>query len=98
MEIPARERKRKRTAAALTADEARAAAAAEGLELATSSNRVGFKGVNLNHVRFLRLNHGRYIARVRENGEKHYLGTFATAEEASLCYQRMRKRMRFEKR
>ena len=92
MEIPARERKRKRKAAALTADEARAAAAAEGLELAPSSrNPGGFKGV--------RLDHGRYQARgPRERGEVPYLGSFATAEEAALCYQRMRKRMRLEER
>ena len=91
LEIPARERKRKRKAAALTADEARAAAAAEGLELAPSSrNPGGFKGV--------RLDHGRYQARGGEKGEVLYLGSFATAEEAALCYQRMRKRMRLEER
>ena len=82
LEIPARERKRKRKAAALTADEARAAAAAEGLELAPSSNRVGFKGV--------RLDHGRYQARGGEKGEMLYLGSFATAEEAAWCYERWR--------
>ena len=92
LEIPARERKRKRTAAALTADEARAAAAAEGLELAPSSrNPGGFKGVGLDH--------GRYQARgPREKGEVPFLGSFATAEGAALCYQRMRKRMRLEER
>ena len=57
---------------------------------ASSSNRVGFKGVHLDH--------GRYQARGGEKGEVLYLGSFATAEEAALCYQRMRKRMRLEKR
>jgi len=65
----------------LTADEARAAAAAEGLELVPSSkNQTGFKGVTLAR--------GRYNVDVYENGKMHRLGCFATPEEAALCYAR----------
>ena len=64
----------------LTADEARAAAAAEGLELVPSpSNETGFKGVNKNHS-------GKFVARFKEKGKHLHLGTFATSEEAALCY------------
>jgi hypothetical protein len=74
-------RKRKKTAAALTADEARAAAVAEGLELVPSSNETGYMGV--------RRQHGRYHSRgSREEGKVPYLGSFATAEEAALSFQR----------
>ena len=60
---------------------AAAAAAAEGLELVPSSSyKTGFKGVIKQH--------GKYRGEVRENGKKHYLGTFATPEEAALCYAR----------
>ena len=77
-------RKRKKTAAALTADEARAVAVAEGLELVPSSNETGYMGV--------RRQHGRYHSRgSREEGTMHYLGSFATAEEAALSYQRNKK-------
>ena len=72
----------------LTADEARAAAAAvraaaaaEGLELVPSfSNETGFKGA---HKRG-----GKYEACIREDGKQRYLGRFATPEEAALCYAR----------
>ena len=65
----------------LTADEARAAAAAEGLELVpSSSSETGFRGV---HKRG-----GKYEAYIRENGKQHYLGIFATPEEAALSYAR----------
>jgi hypothetical protein len=68
----------------LTADEARAAAAAEGLELVPSSSRysgqTGFKGVIKNG--------GRYAVTICKNGKPRYLGTFATPEEAALCYAR----------
>jgi hypothetical protein len=78
-------RKRKKTAAALTADEARAAAVAEGLELVPSSNATGYRGV--------RRQHGKYHSRgwTREEGKVPYLGSFATAEEAALSYQRNKK-------
>jgi hypothetical protein len=65
----------------LSADEARVAAAAEGLELLpSSSNETGFRGV--------RKNGGKYQVEIRENGKPRYLGSFATPEEAALCYAR----------
>ena len=60
---------------------ARAAAAAEGLELVPSStNETGFKGV--------RKHYGKFIADVQTNGNRRRLGSFATAEEAALCRAR----------
>jgi len=65
----------------LTADQARAAAAAEGLELVPSqSGETGYRGVYKNG--------GGFEAKVRENGTVRYLGTFQTAIEAALCYAR----------
>jgi hypothetical protein len=68
----------------LTADEARAAAVAEGLELVPSSSRysgqTGFKGV--------RKQGGKFEARIYKNGRMRQLGSFATLEEAALCYAR----------
>jgi hypothetical protein len=65
----------------LTADEARAAAAAEGLELVPSAGcETGFKCVSKHG--------GKYQAKVQENGKWRHLGYFATAEEAALCYAR----------
>ena len=65
----------------LTADEARAAAAAEGLELVpSSSNETGFRSV-VKHG-------GKYQAQIKENGKTRHLGSFATPEEAALCYAR----------
>jgi hypothetical protein len=67
----------------LTADEARAAAAAEGLELVPSaSGQTGFRGVTQPRVS------GRYVVMIYENGKPRYIGTFATPEEAALCYAR----------
>ena len=63
------------------ADEARATAAAEGLELVPSpSSKTGFKGV----CRLRR----RFVAKISENGTIRFLGLFATPEEAALCYAR----------
>ena len=60
---------------------ARKAAAAEGLELMTSSSsQTGFKGVFKNH--------SKYKAEIREHGKKRHLGNFSTPEEAALCYAR----------
>ena len=75
----------------LTADEARAAAAAvraaaaaEGLELVpSSSNQTGFRGVCKNHGY-----HGKYKAELKRSGKRYYLGMFATPEEAALRYAR----------
>ena len=65
----------------LTADEVRAAAAAEGLELVPSSkSQTGFKGVIKRG--------GKYEAVVSENGTQRRLGTFVTPAEAALCFAR----------
>jgi hypothetical protein len=65
----------------LTADEARAAAAAEGLELVpSSSNETGFKGVTKNS--------GKYRAELKCSGKRYHLGMFPSPEEAALCYAR----------
>ena len=65
----------------LTADEARATAAAEGLELVPSAkSKTGFKGVSKNG--------GKYKVEIKENGKLRFLGNFATPEEAALCYAR----------
>ena len=65
----------------LSADEARAAAAAEGLELVpSSSSETGFKGV--------RKKDNKFEGRIQENGRKRYIGIFATPEEAALCCAR----------
>jgi hypothetical protein len=79
---PERKPKRKKRTTGLTADEARAVAAAEGLELVLSSNQTGFKGV------YMRC--GRFKAKKQKKHRKHqhYLGSFATPEEASLSFQR----------
>jgi len=84
-ERPKRKPKRKKTAAALTADEARAAAAAEGLELVPSSNATGYRGVRRQNGKY----HSR--GRTREEGKVSFFGSFATAEEASLSFQRNKK-------
>jgi hypothetical protein len=67
----------------LSADEARAAAASEGLNLVlSSSTNSGFEGV-------CKLKTGKYSARVKENGKMLHLGSsFATAEVAALCCAR----------
>jgi hypothetical protein len=65
----------------LTADEARAAAAAEGLELVpSSSSETGFRGVYNTG--------GKYRVGFDDNGKTRHLGIFATPEEAALCYAR----------
>ena len=68
----------------MTAEEAHAAAAAEGLTLLRAKNATGFKCVG-----FIG-GSGRnpFQARVRHGGRHKYLGTFATAEEAALAVAR----------
>ena len=66
----------------LTASEARAAAAAEGLELVLSSNATGFKGVVLSK------DQSRFQAKVSQDNKTRHLGMFNTPEEAALCYAR----------
>ena len=66
--------------APLTAEEAVAEAAAEGLKLERSSNAAGYRGVNLQ---------GRtYAAMLWRAGKGEYLGSFAVAEEAALAVAR----------
>ena len=67
-------------AAPLTADEVRAMAEAEGLLLARADSATGFKGVSKIGSKFK--------AHTREGAKLRYLGLFATAEEAALCYAR----------
>jgi SHAQKYF class myb-like DNA-binding protein len=58
----------------------RAVAAAEGLQLVTSAtNRTGFKYVFKSH------GHG-YEVQIWKNGTYRHFGSFATPEEAALCY------------
>ena len=64
----------------MTAQEARQAAATEGLTLVLAANATGFKGVSGQNKRFQ--------ARLKESGRTVCLGTFDTAEEAALCYAR----------
>ena len=67
----------------MTAAEAHATAAAEGLTLLRAENATGFKNVRRNHGNFAStLWHG------GRNGRQNYLGTFATAEEAALAVAR----------
>ena len=63
-----------------TASEARAAAAAEGLELVPSSNPTGFKGVNKQG--------SKYVSKVKEDGRLRHLGSFTTPQEAALHFAR----------
>ena len=72
----------KRTARGdLTAEEAIAQAAAEGLRLVPASNETGYKGVSRDG--------GRYRVQITENGKKMYGGSFETAEHAALQYARL---------
>ena len=71
-------------AAALTSEEARQQAQAEGLMLVVAKNSTGYFGVYLTHP-------GRpkpYQAAVWRGGKQVSLGYFATAEEAALCVAR----------
>jgi hypothetical protein len=67
-------------AAPLTAEEALAQAAAEGLTLERSNRTAGYMGVNVDG--------SRYKARVKRVGKDICLGAFATAEEAALAVAR----------
>ena len=72
-----------RSLCALTSEEARQQAQAEGLTLRVAESTTGYYGVN--HLA------GRskpYKARVTRSGKAVYLGCFATAEEAALCVAR----------
>lgn len=64
----------------LTAEQAQAAAKAEGLELIRSDNTAGYKGVCVAK--------GRYQTSFKEGRRHCYLGSFTTPEEAALEYVR----------
>jgi hypothetical protein len=64
----------------LTAEEAVAQAAAEGLKFEPGSGAAGYKGVKVDG--------SRYQANVWRAGQKVYFGCFATAEEAALAVAR----------
>ena len=65
----------------LTAEEAIAQAAAEGLMLVPASTETGYKGVTRDG--------GGYRVRITENGKKMCGGSFETAERAALQYARL---------
>jgi len=70
-------------AAPLTSEEARQQARAEGLTLLAAGNKTGYFGV-YHHP-------GKpkpYQAQVKRGGKQVNLGSFATAEEAALCFAR----------
>jgi hypothetical protein len=71
-----------RGAHSLSAEEALAAAAAEGLELQRASSATGYLGVGVKGPSF--------CAYIRVAGKREFLGTFASAEEAALAYARRR--------
>ena len=64
----------------LTAEQARAAAAREELELVPADTRSGFKGVSRGGRKFK--------ADIWKGGKQRFLGTFDTPEEAALAYAR----------
>ena len=75
-----------RKSAPLTAAEAVAQAAAEGLTLQTSGNVAGYRGV---YKESSHRHQGKpFRAKVWRAGKQELLGNFATAEEAALAYAR----------
>ena len=72
-----------RGAHSLSAEEALAAAAAEGLELQRASSATGYLGVCVKGA-------SGFSASIRVAGKREHLGTFACAEEAALAYARRR--------
>eukprot|EP00964_Phaeocystis_antarctica_P060268 scaffold35922_cov65-Phaeocystis_antarctica.AAC.5 len=73
-----------RAAAALTCEEARQQARAEGLTLRVADNKAGYFGVALDKPGQPKP----YKAHVWRGGKQVSLGNFATAEEAALCVAR----------
>ena len=67
----------------MTAAEAHAAAAAEGLALVRAENAAGFQ-----NVRRANSDSKPFQANLRHRGRDHYLGVFATAEHAALAVAR----------
>jgi hypothetical protein len=70
--------------APMTAAEAHAAAAAEGLALVRAETPTGFKGVSRNSNSAIKP----FKAQLRHGGRDKHLGVFATAEEAALAVAR----------
>ena len=68
----------------MTREEALQQARAEGLTLQKSNNMSGYANVSFDQFN----NSKPYQAKVSRGGEQVYLGTFATAEEAALCFAR----------
>ena len=68
----------------LTAKEAVRQAEAEGLTLLRSDNSTGFKGVGFSSSRKSKP----YQAQMKRGGKSVSFGSYATAEEAALCYAR----------
>ena len=72
--------------APLTAEEALRQAEAEGLTLQPSEGKTGFKGVKFDSRGSSEARP--YQAQVTRGGKYVFLGSFATAEDAALCYAR----------
>jgi len=69
----------------MTAEKAVRQAEAEGLTLLKSeASSTGYKGVSFKGIRMSKP----YQAEMKRGGKNVYLGIFATAEEAALCYAR----------
>ena len=83
-EQEARREARQKEIAVLPSDEAREQALAEELMMRRASNQTGYFGVTLSKPGQPKP----YQAKVRYRGKLVNLGTFATAEEASLCIAR----------
>ena len=69
----------------MTAEEALAKAAEEGLMLVRAGNTVGYKGVHIKQGKTRP-----YQLQIRVNGRTQYIGNFATGEEAALHLARCR--------
>ncbi len=68
----------------MTAAEAHAAAASEGLALLRAENLTGFKGVQRSNIVSKPFKSDLWLG-----GRNNHLGTFATAEEAALAVARL---------
>ena len=68
----------------MTAAEAHATAAAEGLALIRAENPTGFKGVSRRSATTIKP----FLAQLTQGGRPNYLGAFVTAEEAALAVAR----------
>ena len=73
-----------RAAPPMTAEEAVQQAEVEGLTLLKSESSTGYKGVTIDRVKKSKP----YKAQVQRGGKTVHLASFATVEEAALCYAR----------